>query len=100
MIKHIVMWKMKDQAEGGSKADNIKKISVLLNNLVGVVPGLICVEVGENFSESPAAADLVLYSELESREALPIYQKHPEHVKAAQFIEAVTIDRQVVDYEL
>lgn len=100
MIKHIVMWKMKDQAEGASKADNMKKITALLNNLVGVVPGLIRVEVGENFSESPAAADLVLYSELESKEALPIYQQHPEHVKVAQFIEAVTIDRQVVDYEL
>jgi len=100
MIKHIVMWKLKDTAAGASKADNIQKITEQLNALVGVVPGLVRVEVGKNFSESPAAADLVLYSEIESKEALPTYQRHPEHVKVAQFIEAVTTDRQVVDYEL
>jgi hypothetical protein len=99
MIKHIVMWTLKEQAEGASKAENIIKIREQLEALVGVVPGLLNVEVGENFTDSPAAADLVLYSEIESREALPVYQQHPEHVKVAQFIGAVTSARQVVDYE-
>ena len=99
-IRHIVMWTLKDQAEGARKAENIQKIKAMLNDLVGVVPGLIKVEVGENFTDSPAAADLVLYSELESREALPVYQQHPEHVKVAQFIASVTTYRHVVDYDV
>jgi hypothetical protein len=99
MIKHIVMWKMKEQAEGASKAENIVKIRAMLEALVGLVPGLLHVELGENFADSPAAADMVLYSEIESREALPVYQQHPEHVKVAQFIGLVTTERQVVDYD-
>ncbi len=99
MIKHIVMWTLKDQAEGATKAENIEQIKNRLNALVGQIPGLISLEVGENFTESAAAADLVLYSELESRDALALYQQHPQHVAVAQFIGAVTESRQVADYE-
>ncbi len=98
MIKHIVMWTLAEQAEGASKAQNIATIKTRLNGLVGQIPGLLKLEVGENFTDSPAAADLVLYSELASVEALAVYQQHPEHVKVAQFIGAVTTSRQVVDY--
>ena len=33
MIKHIVMWKLKDFAEGGSKLENAKKIKDMLEAL-------------------------------------------------------------------
>ena len=99
MIKHIVMWTLHDSAEGATKAENIKLIKQSLSALIGKIPGLLHLEVGENFADSPAAADLVLYSELESREALAVYQQHPDHVAVAQFIGSVTASRQVVDYD-
>jgi hypothetical protein len=100
MIKHIVMWRLFEQAEGNSKADNAIKIKEILEGLNGKIPGLLHLEVGIDFSNTDASGDVVLYSELESKEALSVYQQHPEHVAAAKFIGAVCKERQLVDYEV
>lgn len=55
-------------------------------------------EVGVNFSDASVAYDLVLVSEFLSKEALFSYQKHPEHVKVADFVGKVCESRIVVDY--
>lgn len=99
MIKHIVMWHLLDHAAGHSKTTNAQKIKELIEALNGVIPGLITVEIGFDFSKSDASADVVLYSELESREALADYQQHPEHQAAVNFIKTVISARKVVDYE-
>lgn len=100
MIKHIVMWKLKDVAEGSSKMENAKKIKQILENLKSHIPEIAEIEVGINFIESPAAYDIALYSVFKSEEDLSIYQKHPEHVKVADFINKVREERVVVDYRL
>lgn len=100
MVKHIVMWKLKDSAEGASKVENACKLKLKLEELRGVIPELK-IEVGINFDASAAAYDVVLYSEFESKEALLNYQKHPEHRKLiSEFLEKVRIDKKVVDYEV
>lgn len=99
MIKHIVMWRFKDQAEGNDKATNIRIAAEKLNALNGQIPGLIKLETGIDFSNSDASFDLVLYSELESHEALETYQQHPMHVAVGTFIRATVLARQLVDYE-
>lgn len=93
MIKHIVMWKLKDKADA-------PEIKVRLEALAGKIPGLIKIEVGVDFLESDQSADVVLYSELESREALELYQKHPEHQAVVPIVKAAAIARTVVDYEI
>jgi hypothetical protein len=45
MLKHIVMWKFKDQAEGAGKAANLLKAKALLDGCAGLVPGLLRLEV-------------------------------------------------------
>ena len=100
MIKHIVMWKLHDQAEGRDKAANAALAKQKLEALNGQITGLIKLEVGHDFSNGEASCDLVLYSELESREALKHYQQHPAHVEAAKFIVSISAERQVADYEL
>ena len=57
-------------------------------------------EVGINFNPSPAAFDVVLYSEFLTREDLLIYQDHPEHTKFKEMINSLRSDRTVVDYEI
>ena len=99
MIKHIVMWRLHEQANGASKLENANKMKVILEGLNNRIEGLIQLEVGVDFAHSEASADVVLYSELSSKEALAHYQQHPEHLAAAAFIKAVVIDRVVVDYE-
>ena len=38
MIKHIVMWKFKEEAEGKSRAENIAIVKADLEALKGVIP--------------------------------------------------------------
>ena len=99
MIKHIVMWRLKDSALGASKEENALKLKESLEALKSEIEELKGVEVGINFSPSPAAFDVVLYSEFESREGLEAYQRHPEHVKIADFVGEIRSERAVVDYE-
>ena len=54
--------------------------------------------MGVNFGNSDAAYDLALCSEFESKEDLYSYQKHPEHVKVADFVKKVCENRVVSDY--
>lgn len=100
MVKHIVLWRLKDFAEGADKASNAGHIKVGLERLQGRIPGLVSIEVGVNFEPSSAAFDVALYSVFESPEALAAYQKHPEHASVADFIAKVRTERVLVDYEV
>ena len=97
MITHIVMWKLKENAEGGSKLENMVKLETMLEALPAKIGGILKFEVGINFN--PDGYDLVLYSVYESIEALDAYQIHPEHLKVRAFVKNITEGRSVVDYE-
>ncbi len=93
------MWKMKPEAEGADAAANMAKMADMLKALKGVVPGLLELSCGTDFNRSGAAYDFALYTLLESREALALYQDHPEHVKVRDFVGKVASARAVVDYD-
>jgi hypothetical protein len=99
MVKHIVMWKLNESAEGFTKAENANRMKKWLEELRLVIPEIERLEVGINFNQSPAAFDIVLYSEFESKETLQIYQDHPEHTKFKNKINNIRTERTVVDYE-
>ncbi|MBR4940458.1 MAG: Dabb family protein [Clostridia bacterium] len=98
MIKHIVFWKLKDEAEGGTKAENIATIKARLERLVCIVTGLLYAQVGANLNGGEYDACLV--SEFESMEALHAYDSHPEHLKVRAFVKAVRVSRVSMDYEM
>jgi hypothetical protein len=98
MVRHIVFWRLKESANGRSKAENAAEIKRLLEALNGKIPGLLKLEVGFDFSRTPESSDIVLYSELESRAALDAYQTHPLHEAVKPFILAAREERRVVDY--
>lgn len=96
MVKHIVMWKLKPNAEGADKKANAIKIKKMLESLLGVVPGAFKMEVGINYN--PGGYDVVLYSEFNDHDALETYLVHPEHLRVKEFIHMVMSDRVVTDY--
>jgi hypothetical protein len=100
MIKHIVMWRVRESALGCLKQENAKKLKVLLESLREKIAEIKGLEVGINFAESETASDVVLVSEFDSKVALDGYQKHPEHLKVADFVKQVCAERRVVDYEV
>ena len=99
VIKHIVLWKLKDEALGATKAENAERIRGEAAALAGIVPGLRAIEAGINFEPSDAAWDIGLYAEFDSREALNAYQIHPRHEEFKNLIAEVRKDRAVIDYE-
>jgi hypothetical protein len=100
VIKHIVMWKLKTEAEGAIKGENAQRVKQKLEALNGHIPGLVKLEVGIDMSETDASFDVVLYSEFDSRESLAAYHHHPLHLAVAPFIGAVREQRVLVDYEI
>jgi hypothetical protein len=99
MIKHIVLWKLKDFAEGATRQQNAARIKRDLEALKHKIPQVRHIEVGSNVVPSDAAYDVALYSEFASIEDLNIYQKHPEHLKVADFVGKIRENRVVVDYQ-
>ena len=99
MIKHIVMWKLKDQAEGRDRAANALEMKRRLDECAHIVPGILAFEVTVAQPGLEATYDIVLYSEFDSREALAAYASHPTHQALVPFIGAVREARQCMDYE-
>lgn len=100
MIKHIVMWQLKEFAEGADKVHNLQKMQNLLLQCADVVPGIVRFEVATAQPELECTYDIILYSEFVDAAALDAYQQHPQHVAIKPFIGAVRENRQCMDYEV
>ncbi len=98
MIKHIVMWKLKPEAEGRTAQENAQWMKEHLEALMGVVPELLSCEVGINVAEGNY--DACLISTFESLETLDIYKKHPAHVEISTYCKKIRESRVVCDFEI
>lgn len=97
MVKHIILWTLKDEF----KTDKIKLgIKEGLESLQGKIPGLIEIKVNINGLKS-SNADLMLDSSFESEEALKNYAVHPAHVEVADTkVRPYTALRSCLDFEI
>lgn len=98
MLKHIVMWKLLDHAEGSSKTENALIMKGMLEALKDMIPEIETMEVGININPSDAAYDVSLYSEFKDKARFIVYQKHPDHLEVAEFVKQISSHRSVVDY--
>ena len=97
MIKHIVMWTVKD-TETNSRKDNAEQLKAMLDGLVGTIPEVVSLETGVNELEGEGAMDVVMVSGFDTWEDLDSYQKHPEHQKVVEFVKQIRVERRAVDY--
>jgi hypothetical protein len=100
MIKHIVFWRLNENAYGNNKQTNAQILKDKLLAMQGKVKDLIKVEVGIDFSNEKDSCDVVLYSEFENCESLHQYQIHPDHEDIKKWLSEVRYERRVVDYEI
>lgn len=98
MLKHIVMWKFKDEAEGKTRAENCRLVKERLEALPAKISLIRKLEVGINEFPSPMSADLVLLTEFATKEDLDSYAVHPDHVKVSEYVGKVRLERIVADY--
>lgn len=93
MIKHVVMWKFKENEE-----ENMKKFLKGLNDLKEIIPEIKNMETGININPKNEY-DAVLISEFETMEDLEKYKNNPEHVKVSALCKEIRVERQAIDYE-
>ena len=99
MVKHIILWKLKEEYTEEQKAEIKKGIKEGLEGLKGKIPGLIDVKVNINGLPS-STVDLMLDTSFESKEALKNYSVHPEHVAVANSkVRPYTRIRSCLDFE-
>ena len=96
-MKHIVAWKLKDEAQGNNKETNARLIKEKLEGLVGKIPGLLKLKVVKT-ADNGKDFDIALVSKFESAEALAGYQIHPLHQEASAFVRSLTDARACIDY--
>lgn len=104
MIRHVVMWKLKDEAEGATKEKNAEKMKLILEGLKVNIDEIKSVEVGINITEDDEEAgtafDVVLISDFETELDYTMYTRNAHHKKAIDFINSVIEERHFVDYKM
>lgn len=100
MVKHIILWQLKDEYASEEKAQIAAEIKEDLEGLKGKIPGLLDIHVQVDKLAS-SNADVMLDSSFESEEALKGYAVHEEHVKVADTkVRPHTKSRVCIDYEV
>ena len=96
MVKHIILWKLKEEHNNQTVKQGIKEG---LEGLKGRIPGLIEIKV-QTETLSSSNVDVMLYSVFENEEALKGYAIHPEHVHVADTkVRPFTETRSCIDFE-
>ena len=100
MVKHVIVWTLKDEYSAEEKESIKKGIKEGLEGLKGKVSGIVEIKVEINGLTS-SNADLMLDSTFENEDALKGYSVHPEHVKVAtEKVRPFTAIRSCFDYEV
>jgi hypothetical protein len=99
MVKHIILWKIKDDKTEDEKVAIKQGVKEGLEGLKGKIEGLKDIKVITDGLKS-SNADVMLDSTFESEEALKGYSIHPEHVKVADSkVRPYMEVRMCMDYE-
>lgn len=100
MVKHVILWTLKDKYSG-AEMDEIKKgIKEGLEGLMGKIPGLLDVHVYTEGLPS-SNVDVMLDTTFEDAAALKAYATHPEHVAVADSkVRPFTATRNCLDFEI
>ncbi|MBP3369225.1 MAG: Dabb family protein [Clostridia bacterium] len=100
MIKHVIIWKLKDGYSEEKKKELKDAIKSKLEALVETIDGIIDIKVYIDGLPS-SNADIMLDSTFESIDALQNYATHPEHVKIAKNdVVPYVQNRSCLDFEL
>ena len=93
MVKHIVMFKLKDKSP-----DNLDFALSTLMSLEGNIESLRMIEVGLDFNKSERAYDIVLTTHFDDEAGLASYVAHPNHLPVITKMRDLCSSSIVVDY--
>ena len=95
MVKHVVMFKLKNRTP-----ETVNQLKDSLSGMEGRIETLRHLEVGEDFKHSERSCDLVLITHFDNREGLSTYSSHPVHQPVLELVRSLCSQTWVVDFEL
>jgi hypothetical protein len=100
MIRHIVMFRLKDFSSAEEKLKAAKAVKAELLAMKEKIPVIREFEVGINVTVDTSAFDVVINSSFESSEDLETYRIHPDHQAFIRFNKNYSISKAVIDYTI
>jgi len=101
MVKHIILWKLKEEYTEEQKAEIRQGIKAGLEGLAGVIPGLVSITVNADGRLASSNADVMLDSTFTDEAALKGYAVHPAHQEVANTkVRPFTETRLCLDFEV
>lgn len=98
MVKHIVLFKLKDDVPADKKLAAMYHFKEAIEELPSRISVIRKVEVGLEINPEETWS-IALYSEFDTLEDMKFYATHPAHVEASKLIAEVKESRACVDYE-
>ena len=99
MVKHIVLFKLKDEVPETDKLVVMNKFKEAIEALPAKISVIRKIEVGLNMNPGESW-HIALYSEFDNLDDVKFYATHPDHVAAGKFIAEAKESRSCVDYEI
>ena len=97
MIKHIIIWDLKQELSSEEKIEAAAKIKHDLEMLVDKIDGIKELKVITELLSS-SNGSIMLDSTFDDENALDEYAVHPEHLKVKEYISTVVCSRKCADY--
>jgi hypothetical protein len=98
MVKHIVLFKLKDEVPEADKLVVMNKFKEAIEALPAKISVIRKIEVGLNINPGESW-HIALYSEFDNLEDVKFYATHPDHVAAGKILAEAKESRSCVDYE-
>ena len=100
MVKHIILWTLKEELSGEQKETIKQGIKEGLEGLKGQIPGMIDISVRTDYLPT-STVDVMLDTTFEDADALAAYAKNPKHVAVADTkVRPFTANRACMDFEV
>lgn len=99
MVKHIVLFKLKDEVPTEKKLAVMNQFKAAIEALPSTISVIRKIEVGLNINPNELW-NIALYSEFDTLEDIKYYATHPDHVAAGKILAETKESRSCVDYEI
>lgn len=94
MVRHVVFFKFKPEVEKQARVE----FAGMLRQLQQDIDVIKSLEVGQNFTESARAMDIILIVDVGTQQDLAVYDQHPLHQPVKQTAAQLCSESRVVDY--
>ncbi len=99
LIKHIVFWKIKPAGDKQAHVEIIREFKKRFASLKTIIPEILDAHIGYNFNAGPNDFTMCCDALFRNLTELETYIVHPEHLKLREWLNSVSYDKAVFDYE-